>query len=105
MRCPSHRGVLVIGEDFSDHPAGSGGEDRVGVLVIRQGNEPDGEGPTPTPRPGRLIDPERGTKDVPRLRREERPRHDQIASGITYPQTAEINDRADPALMDQQVPW
>ena len=32
---PLSWGVFVIGEGLSDHAAGSGGEHRVGVLVIR----------------------------------------------------------------------
>lgn len=102
---PISGGMLAIGEDFSDHPAGGGGEDRVDVLVIGQGDEPDGEGPAPASPPRRIIDRERGTEHVPRLRREERPCNDQVAGGIAYPQTAEVNGCADAALMNQQLPW
>jgi len=48
-------GVLVIGEDFGDHMAGGGCEHRVGVQVVGEGDEPDGECPAPTSRPRRVI--------------------------------------------------
>jgi hypothetical protein len=31
----------VIGENFSDGAASDAGEDGVGVLVVREGNQPD----------------------------------------------------------------
>jgi len=33
--------VLVNGENFSDGTAGDAGEDGVGVLVVREGDQPD----------------------------------------------------------------
>ena len=97
--------VLVTGEDFGDHMAGGGCEHRVGVLVVREGDEPDGECPAATSRPRRVIDLQRCAEDVPRLGGEEIPRDDQVACGIAHTQTPEVNDSTDPAPLDQQVPW
>jgi hypothetical protein len=97
------RGVLVIGEDFSDCASSDAGEDGVGALVVGEGDQPDGQCPAATSRPRRVIDRERCAEGVPGLSREEIPRDDQVACGITHAQTPKVDDGADPALLDQQV--
>jgi len=73
------------------------------VLVIRQGDQPDGQGPATPTRPRRLIDRERCTEDVPALGGEEIPRNDQVACWIAHAQTPEVDDGADLTAFDQQV--
>ncbi len=98
-------GRLVIGEDFIDGASSNVGEDGVGALVVGQGDQPDGQGPAATSRPRRVIDRQRGAEDVPRLGGEEIPRDDQVAGWIAHPQTSEVDDGAEPTLLDQQVQW
>lgn len=99
------RGVLKISEGFIDCASRDAGEDGVGALVVRQGDQPDGQCLAATARPRRVIDWERCAEDVPGLGGEEIPRDDQVARGIAHAQTPEVDDGADPAPFDQQVPW
>ena len=50
-------GGLVIGEDFTDRVPGIPDECRVGVQVVGQLDQRDGQCPAATSRPGLFIDP------------------------------------------------
>src|SRR6266487_2508447 len=85
-------GVLVIGEDFIYGASSDVGEDGIGALIVGQGDQPDGQGPAATARPGRIIDRERCAEDGTGLGGEERPRDLQVACGIAHAQTPEVDD-------------
>ena len=85
-------GVLVIGEDFIDGAFPDAGEDGVGVLVVGEGNQSDGQCPAATSRPRCIINQQCCTEDVPAFGGEEIPRDDQVASGIAHAQTPEVNE-------------
>jgi len=93
--------VLLIREGFSDGASSDGGYDGVGALVVGEGDQPDGECPAATSRPGRVIDRERCAEDVPGLGGEEIPRDLQVACWIAHAQTPEVDDGAEPTLLDQ----
>src|SRR6266699_1337523 len=98
-------GVLLISEGFIDGASSDAGEDGVGALVVGEGDQPDGQRPAATSRPRRVIDRERCAEDVPGLGGEEIPRDLQVAGRIAHAQTPEVDDGADPAIDEQQVPW
>src|SRR5260370_39461992 len=93
-------GVLVIGEDFIDGASSNVGEDGVGALVVGEGDPPDGQCPAATSRPRRVIDRERCAEDVPGLGGMEIPPDLQVARGIAQAQPPEVDDGAEPALLD-----
>ena len=97
-------GVLVISEDFIDCASSDASEDGVGALVVGESDQPDGQCPAATSRPRRVIDRERCVEDVPGFGGEEIPCDLQVACGIAYAQTPEVDDGAEPAPLDEQVP-
>ena len=48
--------VFVSGEGFIDRVSGDAGEYRVGALVVGERDQPEGQRPAATSRPGRVID-------------------------------------------------
>jgi hypothetical protein len=93
----------VIGEHFIDHSCDDICEHGVGALVVRQGDQRDGKRPAATTRPSRIVDRQHGAEDVAGLGGEETPRAEQVARGITYGHTAEVDDCAELALFYEEV--
>jgi hypothetical protein len=85
-----------MGKDFMDHAPGVADAYGVGVQVVRDEDQRDGQCPAATSRPSRVIDVRRCTEHVAAVAGEEVPRDDQVTSGITHAQTTEVDDGAPP---------
>src|SRR4030095_5001923 len=94
----------LVSQDCIDSAPSVANTDRVRVHVVGDEDQRPGQGPAATPRPRRVIDRERSAERLSALAGEQRPRDHQVAGGIAYPQPAEVDEGAEPALDSQQTP-
>src|SRR3954468_18990317 len=69
-----------------------------------EGNKGLPQGPATAPRPGRVIEQKGRAEGLPAFSSEERPRDRQVTSEIPHTRASEVDHRAQPALLDQEVP-
>lgn len=76
---------------------------RVGVPVVRELHQRDGQRPAPPPRPGSVVGRDRRTERLPGPRRQQVPGRDQVDGRIGETGAAEVDDRGEAAVRDQDV--
>ena len=74
------------------------------VLVIGKCNQTLPQHPTAAPRPGRVVWPKDRAEHLPAFPSKEGPRDRQVARRIAHARGPEVDDGAQPAPLDQQVP-
>ena len=73
-----------MGEDFSDGVSSNTGKYRIGVPVVGQGDQSNGQDPTATSLPRRVIDRQSRAEDVPCWGGEKIPCNDQVTGRIAH---------------------